>query len=1212
MSNYIEEQEPEAGNPHYKEDKPKKPQVLFQLDEDEPEAGKPYYQLEKKQTRLDESETPQYQLEKKQTRLDESGTPQYQLEKRMTRQDITTEEDEEPEAGRPYYVPPKEDTEQAEQTQAVDGINKPFNAKEEYDILMQNIRKPRSYQANVEQANKDKKFRETISALSLLLNTAKGALGGNIRKEDYSGITAAANEAKAYQELENKDADRYDDAKNKLFFDLYNLQFKDKAAQRSYLQELEKIFAKEGTDARNIGRRDKATKEQILLRGEVDLEKEDFAQKGRMGLQDKKHGHNMTLEAFKQKGREQLAALRISLKQSGDLDKTFIDVKSPFGKGSVGLTKGETLEFFDWLRAFGMYLKTQFVQERSGGNNVIFATGTPITNTMAEIWTMMKFISSDVLAKYSMTGFDQFASTFGLVEPSLEYTTAGEFKIVQRFKTYINAPELLTAFRIKTHVVLTEDIPEFKEGNDIPKLKDNQFTQIIIPQSIALKRIMEEIKEELKRWEKLPGKEKRKNRSVPLVLFGVAKQAAIDQRLVNPNLPDDSGSKVNRVIDEVKRIYDDASEHKGAQLIFSDLIQSSKKHGDNRFHLYKEIKAKLISKGIPEHEIANIEDYKDAKREILFDKVCSGEIRVLIGGTEKMGIGVNVQERLAAIHHIDAPPRPMDFEQRNGRIIRQGNMFAWLKIPVEVVTYGVEKTLDATAYQRLAIKQAFINQMMKGKNIDREIGDYAEEDSVSDMTFQQMMSTLSGSQYAILHVQKSFDLQKLETAERNHKRRQVEINRSIKQDEEYIEDAKEQILAIKKASKTVDKYFKDTKIERITIDNKTYNEKLFTVIDDAIKKYFYYIAQSAAVSLSKVKPLQIYLNNYPSPLEIYIENILNMEYSYSMSIKGYEISGNTIRTGQGLISSIRARLVNIDGKEAELEKNIQEVEKRIPVLKEELKKPFDKQDKLNELLREVNELEDLMQQESEANNKKSKGENLEDEVNDGQENRIAEPFAPLIESDTEESSESPAETNIQETLETPEPIEDDKEVEPTVNSNENAANSDDLITPVDTYIHTKNNTEFCRVKLSKKVEKDVYYTISNIAKKHGKGYWSRFAKGFLFKTKEDAENFRKEVNSTTDLSATPVELGFSLKGIAEVLGFTKGTRPLDVRGGAVLKRFADREIYIKSLQNKIKELGGKVNSASDVYNDMTLSNRIRENRCRPMMLLSCTYVQRIL
>ncbi len=488
-------------------------------------------------------------------------------------------------------------------------------------------------------------------------------------------------------------------------------------------------------------------------------------------------------------------------------------------------------------RAFGMYLKAQFVQERSGGNNVIFATGTPITNTMAEVWTMMKFISPDVLAKYSITSFDEFAATFGSIEPSLEFTTAGSFKVVQRFKSYLNAPELLTAFRAKTHVVLTEDIPEFKDGNTIPQLKGNDFTKLTIPQSEGLTSVMEAIKKELTEWEKLRPREKKEKSHVPLVLFSRAKQAAIDLRLLNPDFEDDAGSKTNQVVREVKRIYDATKPYRGTQLVFSDMFQSPESMGLPRFNLYQDIRQKLVALGIPEREIAVIHDYEGQRREQLFEQLNKGEVRVLLGSTERMGVGVNVQERLAALHHVDAPPRPMDFEQRNGRILRQGNIFAVLGIPVEVLTYGVEKTLDATAYQRLAIKQKFINQLMKGENLDREVGDSADEDSPTDMTFDQMMSTLSGSRHAMLHVQKSFELRKLETAERNHRRRQVEINRAIKGDEEYIENTKEDIRHIKKALQQAERYFADGKVRELTINGKAYSENLSSAIDEALKAY---------------------------------------------------------------------------------------------------------------------------------------------------------------------------------------------------------------------------------------------------------------------------------------------------------------------------------------------------------------------------------------
>ena len=816
-------------------------------------------------------------------------------------------------------------------------------------------------------------------------------------------------------------------------------------------------------------------------------------------------------------------------------------------------------------RAFGMYLKTQFVQERSGGNNVIFATGTPITNTMAELWTMMKFISPDVLKRYSITSFDEFASTFGSVEPSLEFTSTGSFKIVERFKSYINAPELLTAFRIKTHVVLTEDIPEFKEGNTIPKLKNNEFTKVIIPQSEGLEATMAKLKQDLEEWENLKPREKRKKRHVPLVIFNQAKQAAIDLRLLDLSNEDDAGSKTNRVVKEVKRIYDASTKYKGTQLVFSDMFQSPDGKGSRRFNLYENIREKLISLGIPEKEIAIIHDYEDEKRELLFKQLNSGDVRILLGSTERMGVGVNVQERLAALHHIDAPPRPMDFEQRNGRIQRQGNIHALMGIPIEVVTYGVEKTLDATAYQRLAIKQKFINQMMKGENLDREMEDGADEDSPTDMTFDQMMSTLSGSQYAVLHVQKSFELKKLETAERNFRRRQVELNKTIKQDEETIISSEKALSRANRAMELIKEYFPDEKISSVTIKGVTYDEKIYTAVDEAIDRYIQAVVKSGVLRYSDAAPFEIGLNEFSEPVKITLENAINKEFGYVLNVGGYELKQNEIHSGQGLITSIRSKLMSVEGASISIQQRVRDAQTRIPILKLELNKTFDKQGKLEELTKEVKELEELMQQETGGKSSTSKQDLAEtDDIDE-----IATP--PIAEEEEEpENTDTPVTTAEAEAAET--------------------ASRSELVKAVEPFIHTKTNKELAVAKLAKEVDRNSYFAISTIAKQHS-GSWSRFAKGFLFDSAEDANAFRDEVNRTENVEGfKPVQFGMpSLEGVAKLIGLEKGSRPLDVRGGAILHKFADREIYIKSLQSKIKQLGGKVSDKSDVYNDMTLS-----------------------
>jgi N12 class adenine-specific DNA methylase len=613
-------------------------------------------------------------------------------------------------------------------------------------------------------------------------------------------------------------------------------------------------------------------------------------------------------------------------------------------------------------RAFGMYMKTRFIQERTGGKNVIFATGTPITNTMAEVWTMMKYLSPDILDSYKINSFDEFAATFGNVEPSLEFTATGSFKIVERFKSYINAPELLTAFRAKTDVVLTEDIPEFKDNPTIPQLKNGEYTKVVIPQSAGLEAVMDELRGELEAWELLSGKEKRAQRHVPLVVFNKAKQAAIDLRLLHPANADDAESKTNRVVREVKRIYDETLSFRGTQLIFSDMYQSPENLPGNRFNLYEDMKAKLIRAGIAPQEIAIIHHYEGAKRDELFEQVNKGAIRVVLGSTERMGVGVNLQERLAALHHMDAPPRPMDFEQRNGRILRQGNLLPTLGVPVEILTYGVEKTLDATAYQRLAIKQKFINQMMKGENLGREIADHAEEDSPSDMTFDQMMSTLSGSQYAVLHVQKSYELKKLETAERNFRRRQIEINQQLKDETNNIIYRKNVRQKLHEVNQALAGYFPTGKITAVTVNGQTHTEKMGEALDHSLRPYIKDYAKHTSGE-GMVIPLSVRINSYPENVQLELRDMISHEFTYTFDMQGYTFSG-TIHSGQGLLTSLHSRFAGI---EDEIERNretIVRAEQRLPILQEELKKPFDKNDKLEALRREVKELEEKMKAET--------------------------------------------------------------------------------------------------------------------------------------------------------------------------------------------------------------------------------------------------------
>ena len=628
-------------------------------------------------------------------------------------------------------------------------------------------------------------------------------------------------------------------------------------------------------------------------------------------------------------------------------------------------------------RAFGAMMKVRYIQEKNNGRNVILATGTPITNTMAEAYTMMRFVAPQILEQYKIKHFDQFASTYGQVEPSLEFTSTGSFKTVDRFKSYINAPELLRAFRANTDVVLTEDVSEFKEGNDIPKLKNQKikdgespgFTQFIIPQSKGLEKVMDGLKQTVRNYEAMSGAEKRENRHIPLVVFTRAKQAAIDLRLLNPNAEDDPGSKTNKVVEQALRIYKESSELSGTQMIFSDSYQSPEGVGTGpRFNLYQDIKRKLIAGGIPAEQIAVINDYTDKKREKLFDDINSGKVRILLGSTEKMGVGVNAQERMVGLHHMDAPPRPMDFEQRNGRILRQGNIHALLGMPVEVLVYGVEKTLDATAYQRLAIKQKFINQIMKGENLDRVMGDFDDENP-ADMTFDEMMANLSGSQYALLLNQKKFDLKKLEMAEQNHARRLIEIAREIKNDTETIIRYTERQIEEDKKILKVKPFLKDDgsfKIEKVVINKKElpldqWKKELDEMIDS-------------------VKPgggtlINFNFNDGITGSGTILYNAVSNKpilYYRLKNIGDYELNSKDdtlINTANGLGMSVSS-LIEKEGKESSyLNNRANEISSGLATKKELLNKPFDKADKLKATKEAVDDLTAKMKAEMDEKEK---------------------------------------------------------------------------------------------------------------------------------------------------------------------------------------------------------------------------------------------------
>lgn len=714
-----------------------------------------------------------------------------------------------------------------------------------------------------------------------------------------------------------------------------------------------------------------------------------------LGLQDQLEGVEPKRRSVKDKAKAQN---RIKTKMERQLDRRtddvmtfeqmgidalFIDEAHNFKK--IGFaSKMSNVKGIDTTasqRANSLLLKAKWVQEKNNKRNVILATGTPITNTMAEVWTMMNFVAPDILEAYSIQSFDEFATTFGTVEPSLEFTATGNFKVADRFKSYVNVPELVKAFRSHADVVLTEDVEEFKENNSIPKLRDDKMTNIVIDKNEDLEDVMQVLIGQLERFSKMSGKEKRRMSALPLVVFTKAKQAAIDLRLLNPSFADNPNSKTNQVVANVVKLYNESSADRGAQLIFCDSYQSPGEQPKMdlfnydpdipRFNLYEDIKQKLIAQGIPAKEIAIVNNYDGERRKGLFEKVRSGDVRILLGSTEKMGVGVNVQDRMYGLHHIDAPVRPMDFEQRNGRILRQGNNYALWGKPVNVVTYGVQGTLDATAYDRLRIKQNFINQMMKG-NVSGRIMEEQDDEDPSGMTFNQMAATLSGNKTAQLLFVAENMLKKLRNSKRsdaNSKSGMAEAIESLR-NRNILDESKKKIY--ERANKTVSEYFPDG-IESVTVDGNVFKEKFGPSLEPVIASY------EDAYSLNRgTAPLKIMLNNSKAEVIVHF-NEGRMVYELYAG-NDHIVEERQFNGGKGLMSSIEHQLKSVKKNLEDIVSSISDREKKVQGLTEAMNTPWGREEELKEAEKEVEDLRKKLEEKAKSDNDSNKRYRTSDHV----------------------------------------------------------------------------------------------------------------------------------------------------------------------------------------------------------------------------------------
>ena len=460
----------------------------------------------------------------------------------------------------------------------------------------------------------------------------------------------------------------------------------------------------------------------------------------------------------------------------------------------------------------GVYLKTQAVLEKNNGRNVIFATGTPISNTAAEIWTFMRYLMpKDTMKEYGIYYFDDFVRNFGNLQQMMEFKTNGKFQEVNRFAGYVNLPELVRIWSGVADTALTKDQTELVKK--IPEMEGGKAQDIYLPQTRALRSVMKYVREELERFDQMSGKEKKENSSIPLTMYGIAQGAAVDARLVEMHAEDDPRSKTNEAVRQTLRSLKETDDYKGTVAIFADHYQN--KHSG--FNLYEDIKKKLIQQGVLASEIVVMKSGMKIKQKLeIFDKVNRGEVRVILGSTATLGTGVNIQERLHTLIHLDAPNRPMDYTQRNGRILRQGNLHKEWNKPVRVLRFGVEDSLDVTAYQRLKTKGAIADSVMESDRLMQDSMNNRVLEEEEDV-FGDTVAQLSGSEYALLKNNAEKNVRKYESRRKQWEADQTYIHNvkpklkgQIKAAAQRAEEANAHLLAVQKA-------FPDGKFTEITV-----------------------------------------------------------------------------------------------------------------------------------------------------------------------------------------------------------------------------------------------------------------------------------------------------------------------------------------------------------------------------------------------------------
>ena len=639
-----------------------------------------------------------------------------------------------------------------------------------------------------------------------------------------------------------------------------------------------------------------------------------------------------TLQAKLQKLNDQSRKDDVVTFEQLGVDRLFVD-ESHFYKNMFLYTKMRNIAGIaqtDAQKSSDMFAKCQYLDEITGGKGVTFATGTPVSNSMVELYTIMRYLQYDTLQKLHLGHFDSWAASFGETVTAIELSPEGTgYRAKTRFARFFNLPELISLFKesadVQTADMLNLPVPEAEYINEVLKPSETQQEMV---SSFA------------DRAERVRNGNVDPRTDNMLKITNDGRKLALDQRLINDLLPDEPESKVNLCVENAYQVWEESTPDKSTQLIFCDL---STPKADGTFNVYDDVREKLVAKGIPREEIAFIHEANtETKKAELFAKVRSGQVRILLGSTPKLGAGTNIQDRLIALHHLDCPWKPSDLEQQEGRILRQGNR----NQKVKIFRYVTENTFDSYMWQILENKQKFISQIMTSKSPVRACDDVDD----TALTYAEIKALATGNPYIKEKMDLDIQVSKLKLMRANHTSQIYSLESDIaRRYPAEITAAKERIAGLK-ADLAVAKPLLEQDKEKFSI---TVEDRVYTDRKEAGSAI---LAACAAMKIAKTEGQIADLGGFAisSRFDAFAQTFkltIKRQSSYTIEL-GSDPAGN--------IQRILNALASIEKTLPQVERRLETLQQQLAEAKEEVQRPFPQETELNEKFARLAELNALL------------------------------------------------------------------------------------------------------------------------------------------------------------------------------------------------------------------------------------------------------------